>query len=170
MRVVTCEPLGVVVAFVVMLHDLFRQVRREPAIAFPDDAMRLVGRVDDVDGVDVGRIFLIDASKDALGARPLDAHGNAGIFRLECFAEAFRKLEIHRRVKGNLAFFFRRLDQGRRHRFRRRRRSDPHRIGAEAKRPGASEHIAFRKLFGHGVLDFSLGHARLSLSGVRHTR
>src|SRR5215831_12911333 len=91
----------------ILFYDLFRQVRREPAAAFPDDAMRLVGGVDDVNGVDVGRILLADAGKDALGTGSLHAHRNAEILRLERFAEAFRELQVHRRVKRNLAFFFR---------------------------------------------------------------
>jgi len=74
-----------------------------------------------------------------------------GNFRLECLGEAFRELQVHRRVERKLAFLFRRLDQGRRHRFGRRRRGDPHGEGAEAKRPRTLEHIAFRKPFGHGV-------------------
>ena len=61
------QPLGVVVAIFVMLHHLFRQLWRLPAFSLPDYAMRLVGGVDDLDGVDVGGIFLIDAREDALG-------------------------------------------------------------------------------------------------------
>ena len=101
-----------------------------------------------------------DALEDALGAGSLHAHSDAGILRLEGLAEAFRELQVHRRVERNLAFFFRRLDQGRRHRFRRRRCGDPHGEGAEAKRPSTFEHIAFRKPFGHGVPVFSPAHAR----------
>src|SRR5450759_2717049 len=137
------QPLRGVVALVEMPHDLFRQVWCEPTAAFPDYAMRLVCGVDDVDSVDVGGILLTDASKNALGTGSLHAHNDAGKLRLECLAEAFRELQVHRRVKRKLAFFFRRLDQGRRHRFRRRRRDDPHGEGAEAKRPSAFEHIAY---------------------------
>src|SRR5665811_1569874 len=104
------QPLRVVVTLVEMLHDLFRQVRCEPAVTFPDDAMRLVSGVDDIDGMDVGGILLTDAGKNALGAGSLYTRNNAGKLRLECLAEALRKLQVHRRVKGNLAFFFRRLD------------------------------------------------------------
>src|SRR5450759_2631295 len=119
------------------------RVRREPTVALPDDAMRLIGGVDDIDRVYVGGIFLINTLKYALGAGSLDAHSDAGELRLECLAEPFGKLQVHRRVKRKLAFFFRRLDQGRRHRFRRRRRGDPRGKGAEAKRPSAFEHIAY---------------------------
>src|SRR4029079_15019657 len=78
--------------------------------------------------------------------------GNAGILRFERFAEAFRELQIHRRIKSDLALFFRRRDQGRRNRFRRRRGGDTHGESAEAKCSRTFEHIAFCKLFDHGVL------------------
>jgi hypothetical protein len=150
------QPVGIVVTLVVVLHDLFRQVRREPVVAFPNDAMGLVGGVDNVDGADVGGIFLRDASKDTLGTGSLNAHGNSGVLCLECLAKAFSELQVHRRIKRNLAFLFRRLDQGRSNCFRRRRRSNPNGKGAEAKRSRPPKHITFRELFDHGVLDLSL--------------
>src|SRR6516162_8041981 len=105
------QPFGVVVALVVILDDLFRQVWRKPAVFLPDDAMCEVSGVDDVYTVDAGGIFLTDAGKDALGAGSLYANSNIRILRLERLAETFRELQVHCGIKRDLAFFFRRIDQ-----------------------------------------------------------
>ena len=52
----------------------------------------------------------------ALGAGALGAHGDAGVFRLERFADLFRQRQIDRGVMDDLALFLRGLDQRRRHR------------------------------------------------------
>ena len=56
----------------------------------------------------------------ALGAGALDAHGDAGIFRLERLADLFRQRQIDRGVVDDLALLLRGLDQRRRHRLGRR--------------------------------------------------
>ena len=103
------------------LCDLLRNVRRQNAVALPDDEMRGVGRVHDVDGVDVAGIFLADALEHALGAGALDAHRDPRIFRLERLGQFLGDRQVGRGVVDDLAFLPRRLDQRRRDRFRRRR-------------------------------------------------
>ena len=56
------------------LRDILRHVRQQDAIALPDDEMRGVGGVDNVDGVNVAGIFLADALEHPLRAGALDAH------------------------------------------------------------------------------------------------
>jgi hypothetical protein len=89
-------------------------------------------------------------AKDALGAGPLDTHGNARILRFKRLAEALGELEIHRRVERKLALFFSPP--------RSMPASPPHAAGAAATRtakalrhepPGSLEHIAFCELFAH---------------------
>ena len=57
------------------------------------------------------RILLADALEDALGARALDAHGDAGIFRLEGLGDLLGQRQVDRGVPDDLAFLLRRLDQ-----------------------------------------------------------
>ena len=113
--------VGVLVLGRIEFCDLLRHVRRQNAVALPDDEMRGIGRVHDVDGVDVAGIFLADALEHALGAGALDPHRDARIFRLERLGQFLRDRQIGRGVIDDLAFFLRCLDQRRRHRFRRRR-------------------------------------------------
>ena len=54
------ESVRVVVALIEMLRDVLWQVRREPAVAFPDDTMSLVRRVDYIDDADVAGVLLVD--------------------------------------------------------------------------------------------------------------
>ena len=137
------ESVRIVVALVEMLRDVLGQVRREPAVAFPDDAMSLIRRVDHIDGVDVAGVLLVDPGEDALGAGPLHADGDAGKLRLECLAEAFRKRQVHGGVEGELAFLLRRLDQRWANSIGRRGRGAQRR-GIERKRRGGRplEHVA----------------------------
>ena len=74
--------------------------------------LRGVRGVDDVDGVDVARIFLADALEHALGAGALDAHGDAGIFRLEGLGDLLGQRQIDRGVPDDLAFLLGGVDQG----------------------------------------------------------
>ena len=73
--------------------------------------MRGVGRIDDVDGVDVAAVFLADALEHALGAGALDAHRDAGIFRLERLGDLLGERQVDRGVPDDLAFLLGRLDQ-----------------------------------------------------------
>jgi hypothetical protein len=52
--------------------DVLRNVGREPAIAFPHDEVSGIRGIDDIDSVDVARIFLADTGEDALGAGAID--------------------------------------------------------------------------------------------------
>src|SRR6266545_959764 len=72
------QGVRIVIGLVEMLGDLFGQVGREPAVALPDDAVRLIGGIDHVDRANVALVLLVNALEDALGAGALDAHGDAG--------------------------------------------------------------------------------------------
>src|SRR5207244_7212746 len=82
------QPIAVFVLGRVVARYILGHERGKDAIAFPDDEMRGVRAVDDVDGVDVARVLLADALEDALSPRALDAHGDARIFGLEGLADA----------------------------------------------------------------------------------
>ena len=114
-------PSGVLVLGRIEFRDVLRHVRRQNAVALPDDEMRGVGRIHHIDGVDVAGIFLADALEHALRAGALDAHRDARIFRLERLGQLLRDRQIGRGVIDDLAFLLRRLDQRRRDRLRRRR-------------------------------------------------
>ena len=128
------------------LRDVFRHIGRQNAVALPDDEMRGIRRIHHIDRVDVAGIFLADALEHALRACALDAHGDAGIFRLERLRQFLRDRQIGRGVVADLAFLLRGLDQRRRDRFRRRRRG--HDAGRErrARKQCACplEHVAAR--------------------------
>jgi hypothetical protein len=55
-------------------RDVFRNIGRQDAVAFPDNEMRGIGRIHHVNGVDVAGIFLADALKHPLGTGALDPH------------------------------------------------------------------------------------------------
>ena len=78
--------------------DVLRHVRREDAVALPDDEMRRIGRIHHVDGMDVAGIFLTDALEHALRPGALDAHGDPGIFRLERLGQFLGDRQIGRGV------------------------------------------------------------------------
>ena len=103
--------VGVLVLGRIEFGDVLRHVGREHAVALPDDEMRGVRRVDDVDGVDVAGIFLADALEHALGAGALDPHGDAGILRLERLGDLLGQRQVDRGVPDDLAFLLGRLDQ-----------------------------------------------------------
>ena len=48
-------------------RDIVGQIRRKKLVALPDDEMRGVGGVHDVDGMDIARVFLADALRRARG-------------------------------------------------------------------------------------------------------
>jgi hypothetical protein len=128
----------------IVFGDLLRHVRRQNALALPDDEMRRIRRVHDVDGVDVAGIFLADALEHALRAGALDPHRDARIFRLEGLGQLLRDRQIGRRIVDDLAFLLGRLDQRRCHRFRRRGSRD-HACGeccACENSAGACQHMA----------------------------
>ena len=77
-------------------------------------------------------VLLADALEHALGAGALDAHRDAGIFRLERLGEILGDRQVHRGVEDDLALLLRRLDQRGRDRLRRRR----------AARTGAAKTVA----------------------------
>src|SRR5262249_2382728 len=114
-----------------MLRDLLREIGCQPAVALPHDAVRLVGRVDDIDGMNIAAVFLADAGEDPLGTGALDAHGNAWELLLERLGQPLRKGQVHRGIEGDLSFFLCRFDQGRRDRLcrdgARRERAGRHR-------------------------------------------
>jgi hypothetical protein len=84
-----------------------------------------------------------DALKHALGAGALDAHGDAGVFRLERLGDLFRQRQVDRRVVDDLAFVLGGRDQLGRHRGRRRRcRQHAGGRNSKHKRARALQHIA----------------------------
>ena len=126
------------------LGHVFRHVRRQHVLVFPVDEVRGVRRVDHVDRVHVGGIFLADALQQALGAGALHLAGDAGIFGLERLADLFGQLQVDRGVPDHLAFLLGRLDQRRRDGARRRRGRQhagrERRSGGERAR--ADQHVA----------------------------
>ena len=136
--------VGILVLGRIEFGDVFRNIRLEHALILPVDQMRGVRRIDDVDRMNIGGVFLPDTLQDAFGARALDLAGDARIFGLEGLADLFRQLEVDRGVPDDLAFFLGRLDQRRRDRARRRRsRHDPGRErGAGGQRARADQHVA----------------------------
>jgi hypothetical protein len=125
----------------VVTRHVLREKRAQDAVALPDDEMRGIRAVDDVDGVDLARVLLADALEDALAARALDAHGNARILGLEGLGDALGHGQVDGRVPAHLALFPGRLDQLRRdlgRRRRRRKRRTPQE--GERRRRGAETH------------------------------
>ncbi len=110
--------------------DILRHVRREDAVALPDDEMRGIRRIHHIDGVDVAGIFLADSLEHALRAGALDAGDR----------------QIGRGVVDDLAFLLGGLDQ--RGRDRLRRRSIRHGAGRERRAceqgPSPLQHVAAR--------------------------
>ena len=106
----------------VVESDVLGHVRREDALALPDDEVRGVRAVHHVDRMDVAPVFLPDALEDPLAARPLHAHGDARVLRLERLGDTLRHRKVHGGVPDRLAFLLRRLDQLRRDLARRRAR------------------------------------------------
>ena len=73
--------------------------------------MRSIRAERDIHREDAAGLLLPDALEDALRARPLDPHRDAGIRRLERAAELLRKGQIERTIEGELALAARGLDQ-----------------------------------------------------------
>src|SRR5688572_523825 len=73
-----CElPVRIHVFRPVVLGDILRYEGLKDTLTFPYDEMGGIRRVDHVDAVDAAGIFLTDALEHALGAGPLDLHGNS---------------------------------------------------------------------------------------------
>ena len=108
--------IGVPVLRGIMLGDVLGHEGRKQPVALPDDEMRGIRRLNDVDRVDAARIFLADALEKAFGAGALDTHGDAGKLRLERFCDLLGERQVDRGVVDDLAFFLRRLDERRRDR------------------------------------------------------
>ena len=79
--------VGVLVLGRIEFRDIFRNVGRKHALILPVDEMRRIRRVDHVNRMHIGRVFLTDTLQQPLGARALDLAGNSGIFRLERLAD-----------------------------------------------------------------------------------
>jgi len=97
-----------------ILGDVLRNVGCNPILAFPVKEVGWVRAANDIDRIDAARLFLADALKNPFRARALNAHGNAGVFRLECLGESFRGRKLERRVERNLAFLAGGFDKRRR--------------------------------------------------------
>ena len=123
---------------------VFRHVGRQHALILPIHQQRSVRRIDHVDGMHVGGIFLADALQQTFGAAALDPAGHAGIFGLERLADLLRQLQVDRGIPGDLAFLLGGLDQRRRDRARRRRgrQHAGRERGAGGERARAYHHVA----------------------------
>ncbi len=125
------------------LGDIFRRVRRQHVLVLPVDQQRGVRRIDHVDGVHAGGIFLADALQQALGAAALDLARHAGIFGFERLADLLRQLEVDRGVPDDLALLLRCRDQvrGDHSRRRRRRQHTGREGGSGGERARADQHV-----------------------------
>ena len=97
-----------------VLRHVLGHVRRQHALALPDDEMRGVGAVHDVAVVDLARVFLADALEVALGARALDAARRRRDISPRTPWRPSRRPAGRPRCTRDLAFLLRRLDQLRR--------------------------------------------------------
>ena len=136
------RPVRILVLGGEVLGHVLGHERREDALVLPDDEVRRVGRVDDVDAMDLAGVFLADALEHALGAAALDAHLDARILRLEGARDPFRQRQVDRGVVVDGAFLLRGLDQLRRDR-RGRRRLRQH-LGRRRKRAGRNRGRSFQ--------------------------
>ena len=98
----------------VALH-VGRGVRREPLLLLPEDEMRGIGRIDDVDVLDARLVLLVDPLEHALRSRALDLDLDIRIFGAKGLGDRLRDLDVDRRIPDDLAF----LGGGRQHRGRR---------------------------------------------------
>src|SRR5262249_31633658 len=116
----------------------------------PLDAVRRIGGVDPVDGVDAGGVFLADPREDALRAGALDAHRDAELL-LEYLSHALREGEGHGGVERELALPPCGVYHSRRDRLgRRRRRLDRRGEHGETQRGRTLQDVAAGQAF-HGV-------------------
>ena len=143
--------VGIPVFLGIVLRHLLRQERGQHPGPLPDDEVCRVGAVHHVAIADLALRLLADTLEDALGARALDLHGDAGIGRLEALGDPLRHRQVDRGVPGELALLLRRLDQGRRDLLRLGRGPHLQRIGTGRHRGRSSQHAASRELPRHVV-------------------
>ena len=142
-----CElAVGIPVLGRIEFRDIFGNVGRQDAVALPDDEVRGIGGIHDIDGVDVAGIFLADALEHAFGAGALHPHRDPRIFGLERLGELFGDRQVGRGVVDDLTFLLRRLDQRRRDRLGRRggRQNPGRKRGACGQCCAALQHVAAR--------------------------
>ena len=77
---------------------------RQPFLLLPEEKMRGVGRVDDIDIVDGRLVFLIDALKYTFGARAFHFDVDAWIFRAKRLGYHFCHLDVDGGVPDDFAF------------------------------------------------------------------
>src|SRR5204863_6574956 len=100
---VRAHAVGVPIFLWEVPRDLLGDIGREPAVTLPHDDVCTIGRIHDVDRMDVAIHLLPDALEHALGAGTLHAYRDARILHLERPRELFRHRQIHRGVEGELA-------------------------------------------------------------------
>jgi len=71
----------------VEFRDIFRNVGRKHTLILPVYEMRCIGRIDHVNRMHIGCVFLTDTLQQPFGARPFNLAGNSWIFRLERLAD-----------------------------------------------------------------------------------
>ena len=82
-----------------------RRVGAKPLLLLPEDEVRCVRRVDDIDIADRRLVFLIDALEYAFGTRALDVDLDVRIFGAKRLGHRFRNLDVDRGVPDDLALF-----------------------------------------------------------------
>src|SRR6478736_1216455 len=105
------KAVRIVIFLRIVARDLLRQIRNEPAVSLPHDAMGSVCCIDYINRIDAAVVFLLNALEQALGARALDAHSDAGEFGFENSADALSNRQIHRGVESDLALLLGHRDQ-----------------------------------------------------------
>src|SRR6185437_1855015 len=94
----------------IIFRNVFRHIGLEPALVFPDDEVRRVRRIDDVDCVNVGGVFLADTLKETRGTGTLDGARNA-VLGFKYLADLLRELGVDRGLDLHSAVFLGARDQ-----------------------------------------------------------
>src|SRR5262249_29090774 len=135
-------------------------------VALPDDKMCGIGRIHDIDGMDVRGVFLAYPLEHALGARALDMHGDTRVFRFKGLCDLLGDGKVGRRIVVDMAFLFCRADQGLCDGLRRRRGGENacREGGACQKSAAALQQVAARNPWvSHGPLFSVVGKLRTPL-------
>jgi hypothetical protein len=89
-------------------------MRGQPLLLLPEQEVRRIGRIHDVDVPDSRLVLLVDALEHALGPGALDIDVDLRIRGLEGLGDRFGNLDVHGRVPDDLAFLRRRVEHRRR--------------------------------------------------------
>jgi hypothetical protein len=93
---------------------LLGKIGNEPTAALPDDEMRGIRAIHQVDSVNAAFHLLSDALEHPFRSGAFHSHADVGVFGLERLPELLRDREVHGGIEGEPAFLPRGLDQSRR--------------------------------------------------------